>query len=77
MPTVSTEHLARRLLTIYVRDGTGRPGQILTSHDLLTQWPEECSQLEFTTALQFACQNGWLSETAIGFELTHEGLADA
>jgi hypothetical protein len=33
--------MARKILAIYVRDGTGRPGQVLTGHDLLMQWPEE------------------------------------
>jgi hypothetical protein len=77
MSMVSVEQLARKILAIYVRDGTGRPGQILTGHDLLMQWPEEIGPLQLATALEFACRNGWLSQTAIGFELTHTGLADA
>jgi hypothetical protein len=74
---VSTEDLARKILGMYVRDGTGRPGQILTDQDLLGQWPKEVSPAELTMALEFACRSGWLSQTAIGFELTHAGLADA
>jgi hypothetical protein len=77
MSTVSAEQFARKILAIYVRDGTGRPGQILTDQDLLMQWPNEISPEELTRALEFACHNGWLSQTAIGFELTHAGLADA
>ena len=77
MSTVSAEQLARLILAIYVRDATGRPGQILTGDDLLTKWPKEVSPVELTLALEFACLNGWLSQTAIGFELTHAGFADA
>ncbi len=73
VPTVSTEELAREILRIYVRDGMGRPGQILTDHDLLIQWPRAFSPIELTMALECACRNGWLLQTAIGFELTHAG----
>jgi hypothetical protein len=71
MSTVSAEQMAPKILAIYVRDGTGRPGQIL--HDLLMQWLNEINPVELTMA--FDSRNGWLSQTAIGFELTHAGLA--
>ena len=76
MATYSTAELAHKVLAMYARDGTGEAGQVLSRHDLLAQWPKGFTPVELTTALEYACDIGWLAQTEAGFKLTQSGLAE-
>jgi hypothetical protein len=77
MATFSTEELARKVLGMYAQDNTGKAGPVLGRQDLLAQWPKGFTHVELTTALEYACQKGWLEQMEDGFKLTPSGLAEA
>ena len=77
MATFSSEELARKILTMYVKGNIGRAGQVLGLQDLLAQWPKGFTHVELTTGLEYACGNGWLEQTENGFRLTQSGFAEA
>ena len=77
MATFSTDELARKVLAMYARDRTGQAGQVLRRKDLLEQWPKGFTHVELTTALEYACSNGWLEQTENGFTLTQSGLDES
>ena len=74
MATYSTAELAHKVLAMYLRDGTGQAGQVLSRNDLLAQWPKGFTPVELTTALEYACDNGWLEQIKSGFKLTQRGF---
>ena len=76
MATYSTAELAHKVLAMYVRDRTGQAAQVLSRHDLLAQWPKGFTPVELTTAMEYACDNGWLEQTEAGFKLTQSGLVE-
>ena len=77
MATYSTDELARKVLAMFVQDNPGRARQVLSRQDLLAQWPKGFTHVELTTALEYACSNGWLEQTEQGFMLTQSGLDEA
>ena len=76
MATFSSEELARKVLAMYRRDPTGQAGQVLSWQDLLAQWPKGFTHVELATALEYACNKGWLLQKDTGFELTQGGVAE-
>ena len=76
MATYSNDELARKVLAMYVRDRTGRAGQVLGVQDLLAQWPKGFTHVELTAALEYASDKGWLDQTETGFKLTQGGLTE-
>ena len=76
MATYSTDELAHKVLSMYVRDRRGRDGQVLSQEDILAQWPKGFTHVELTAALEHACSQGWLEQTEAGFALTPRGLAE-
>ena len=76
MATFSSEELARKVLAMYAQDHTGRAGQVLGVQNFLAHWPKGFTHIELTTALEYACNKGWLEQTEEGFELTQSGLAE-
>jgi hypothetical protein len=74
MATYSTDELARKVLAMYARDGTGSDDQILSRQDMLAQWPKGFTHVELTTALEYGCSQAWLAQTEDGFRLTQSGF---
>ena len=77
MATFSSEELARKVLAMYERERSSQVGQVLSQQDVLAQWPKGFTPVELTTALEFACSQGWLERTETGFALTKGGVASA